>query len=161
QEGASTITQQLARTLYLDGARSWRRKIGETLIAIWLEQRYTKARILEAYLNSVYLGHDGDVAVYGLPAAARRYFGKDLDSLEPAEIAWLAAGIRGPNRLLAGPSSEAKALRDGILEALQRDGELDARSARHAVEAPLARRPVAALSIAPYFVDVAARELSH
>src|SRR5262245_12812753 len=68
QEGASTITQQLARTLYLDGARSWRRKIGETLIAIWLEQRYTKARILEAYLNSVYLGHDGDVAVYGLPA---------------------------------------------------------------------------------------------
>src|SRR5262245_43502294 len=69
REGASTITQQLARTLFLDGARTWRRKALESMIAVWLEARYSKARILEAYLNSVYLGHDGDIAVYGLPAA--------------------------------------------------------------------------------------------
>src|SRR5262249_35164634 len=125
QEGGSTITQQLARTLFLDGSRTWRRKIGEATIALWLAIRYSQSDILEAYLNSVYLGHDGDVAVYGLPAAARRYFGKDIASLNAAEAAWLAAGIRAPNRILNGPSREAKTLRDGILEALLRDHVLD------------------------------------
>ena len=72
-QGASTITQQLARTLFLDTHRTWSRKARETAIALMLEVRYSKSRILETYLNSVYLGQDGDVPVYGLPAAARRF----------------------------------------------------------------------------------------
>src|SRR5262249_36380676 len=76
REGASTITQQLARTVYLDGERRWSRKMREALIAFLLELRYSKERILEAYLNSVYLGHDGDVSVHGVAAASRHFFGK-------------------------------------------------------------------------------------
>lgn len=160
QEGASTITQQLARTLFLDGTRTWRRKIGEAMIALWLEARYSKARILEAYLNSVYLGHDGDVAVYGLPAAARRYFGKELGALEVRDIAWLASGIQAPNRLLSGASSAAKARRDSVIEALEQNGAIDYRSAQRALGQPLERRSTQMASLAPYFLDVAAHEVA-
>jgi penicillin-binding protein 1B len=161
REGASTITQQLARTLFLDGTRTWRRKIGEAMIALWLEARYSKARILEAYLNSVYLGHDGDVAVYGLPAAARRYFGKEIGELEVREVAWLASSIRAPNRLLNAASSAAKARRDNVIEALERDGALDARAARRALDLRLERHLPQTAALAPYFLDVAAHELAH
>src|SRR6266403_29557 len=90
REGGSTITQQLARTLFLDTRRTWGRKAREAFIALLLEVRYSKPRILEAYVNSVYLGHDGDLPVPGLPAAARHFLGKDVAALDVDEAAWLA-----------------------------------------------------------------------
>ncbi|MGC8819629.1 MAG: transglycosylase domain-containing protein [Fervidobacterium sp.] len=93
-QGGSTITQQLARTLYLTQERSWKRKIKEALIALWLEQNYSKEEILEMYINSVYLGN----GIYGFPAAAKYYFGKTLDELTPLEVAMLVSTLRSPEK---------------------------------------------------------------
>lgn len=91
-QGGSTITQQLARTIYLSTERTWKRKIKEALIAFWLEQNYSKEEILEMYINSVYLGN----GIYGFPAAAKYYFGKTLNELNPLEVAMLVATLRSP-----------------------------------------------------------------
>ena len=96
-EGGSTITQQLVKSL--DGAqRTWLQKVRSALLAVALECRYSKAEILEAYLNTVYLGQYGPVSMYGLGAAAITYFQKDVKDLDVAEAAMLAGMIRGPNR---------------------------------------------------------------
>ncbi|HET8576121.1 MAG TPA: PBP1A family penicillin-binding protein [Methylomirabilota bacterium] len=159
REGGSTITQQLARTLFLDSRRRWNRKVREAFIALLLEARYSKARILETYLNTVYLGQYGDVAVHGLPAAARSFLGKDLAALQVEEAAWLAGAIRAPNRLLAGPRPEAKKRRDEILLAMQEARLIPPAAARRAMAQPLRWRPTEIPRTSPYFVDVVAREL--
>ncbi|HET7219417.1 MAG TPA: PBP1A family penicillin-binding protein [Vicinamibacterales bacterium] len=93
REGGSTITQQLARAGQLSPARTFERKIREAAIALRLEERYTKAEILEAYLNTVYFGE----GFYGVEAAARGYFGKAAADLGVAEAALLAALVRSPS----------------------------------------------------------------
>ena len=160
RQGASTITQQLARTLFLDTQRSWSRKVRETAIALMLEVRYSKSRILEAYLNNVYLGQDGDVPVYGFPAAARRFFGKDVAGLEIHEAALLAGAIRAPNRLLGGARSEGQRRRDEILLAMKDQGLIDAATLRAATSKPVPRRSTDFGRTAPYFVDFVAAELA-
>ena len=160
RQGASTITQQLARTLFLDTQRTWSRKVRETIIALMLEVRYTKSRILETYLNSVYLGQDGDVPLYGFPAAARRFFGKEVAGLEIHEAALLAGAIRAPNRLLAGARPEAKGRRDEILRVMNEQGLLDAATLRTATSKPVPRRSPDFGRTAPYFVDFVAAELA-
>ena len=97
--GASTITQQLARGLFLSRERTWSRKLHEIAIAMLLELRYSKQEILEAYLNTVYLGQERDAAVLGVAAGARHRFGKSLDALRLDEAALLASAIRAPNRI--------------------------------------------------------------
>ena len=96
KRGGSTITQQLAKNLYLSPERSYLRKIREAAIALRLERELTKNRILEIYLNSIEWGE----RVYGAEAASRRYFGKNAAALAPEEAAWLAAMIPGPRRAL-------------------------------------------------------------
>ena len=103
--GASTITQQLARGLFLSRERTWARKVREVIIALWLERRYSKERILEAYLNTVYLGQERDAAVLGVAAGARHLLGKDISALRLDEAALLAAAIRAPNRCSRPPGS--------------------------------------------------------
>jgi penicillin-binding protein 1A len=93
-EGGSTITQQLARNLFLTPARNLARKVRETLLALWLEQRFTKNEILEIYLNRVYLG----AGTYGVDAAARRYFGKSARRLDLWESAVIAGLLKAPTR---------------------------------------------------------------
>ena len=159
RQGASTITQQLARTLFLDTRRTWARKLRETAISLMLEFRYSKSRILETYLNTVYLGQIGDVPVYGLPAAARHFLGKDLAALEIHEAAWLAGAIRAPNRLLAGAQAEARTRRNEVLVAMQEQGLIDPRTAERALSKALPRLSPDANRVAPYFVDVVAAEL--
>lgn len=92
KEGASTITQQLARTLYLDLESTLDRKIREAYTAIKIEERYTKDEILEMYINSVYYGN----GAYGLFVASQRYFGKKPIDLSTAEIAYLVGVINRP-----------------------------------------------------------------
>ncbi len=160
REGASTITQQVARTVFLDTARTWSRKLREAIIAVLLEARYSKAYILETYLNTVYLGHDGDVSVHGVSAASRQFLGKDLGSIRLDEAAWLASLIRAPNRLLAAQPEEARRRRDEIIRQMQAEHLIDAATANQALAQPL-RRPVSARArVASYFVDVVTRELS-
>jgi 1A family penicillin-binding protein len=157
RQGASTITQQLARTLFLDTERTWSRKLRETVIALMLEVRYSKERILETYLNTVYLGQDGDVPVYGFPAAARRFLGKDVTALEIHEAALLAGAIRAPNRLLR---PEGQGRRNEILTAMHEQGLIDLQTMRKAESKPVPSRSPNFARSAPYFVDFVAGELA-
>ena len=93
-QGGSTITQQLAKVLFLSPERSLPRKIRETLLALWLEHRFTKNQILEIYLNRVYLG----AGTYGVDAAAHRYFGKSAAKLSLFESAVIAGLLKAPSR---------------------------------------------------------------
>jgi penicillin-binding protein 1A len=94
-QGGSTITQQLAKNLFLTPERSLARKIRETLLALWLEHRFTKDQLLEIYLNRVYLG----AGAYGVDAAARRYFGKSARHTTLYESAAIAGLLKAPTRL--------------------------------------------------------------
>jgi penicillin-binding protein 1A len=93
-QGGSTITQQLAKVLFLTPERSLARKARETLLALWLERRFTKDQILEIYLNRVYLG----AGTYGVDAAAHRYFGKSATKLSLFESAVIAGLLKAPSR---------------------------------------------------------------
>jgi penicillin-binding protein 1A len=92
KEGASTLTQQLARNLYLSSAKLWTRKIRETLTALQIERTYSKPEILEMYLNHMYFAHSS----YGIEAAARKYFHKNVDSLKVEESALLIGILQRP-----------------------------------------------------------------
>jgi len=93
-QGGSTLTQQLAKNLFLTSERTTRRKVQEMLLAFWLEHTYTKDQILTAYLNRVYLG----AGAYGVDAAANVYFGKPVSALNLRECATLAGLLRAPSR---------------------------------------------------------------
>lgn len=93
--GASTLTQQLARNLFLSADKTLTRKIKEWILALQIEQIYTKDEILGMYLNQIYMGR----GTYGMQAAARLYFGKDVWDLRPAESTLLAGIIQRPNKL--------------------------------------------------------------
>jgi len=97
-QGGSTITQQLAKNLFLSAGRTPLRKLREAALALVVEARYDKATILQAYLNEVYLGQDGARAIHGVGAAARYYFGKEVGRISLAESALLAGMISAPNR---------------------------------------------------------------
>ena len=92
-EGGSTITQQLAKNAYLTQDRTYKRKIQEVFLALQLERKYTKDAILELYLNQIYFGQ----GAYGVQAAARTYFGKDVKDLDLNECAMLAGIPKSPN----------------------------------------------------------------
>ncbi len=94
-QGGSTITQQLAKNLFLTQERTMTRKVQELVLAFWLEHKFTKTEILELYLNRVYFG----AGAYGVEAAAQRYFGKSARQVTLAESAMLAGLVRSPSRL--------------------------------------------------------------
>ncbi|MCX5495106.1 penicillin-binding protein 1A [Kaistia dalseonensis] len=105
-QGGSTLTQQLAKNLFLKPERTFDRKLQEAIMAVWLEAKYTKAQILEAYLNRVYLG----AGAYGVDAASRRYFGKSARDISLKEAAILAGLLKAPSRY--APTSNQKAADD-------------------------------------------------
>ena len=94
-QGGSTITQQLAKNLFLTQERTLSRKLQEVVLALWLERKFSKTEILELYLNRVYFG----AGAYGVEAAAQRYFGKSAPKLTLAEAAMLAGLVQSPSRL--------------------------------------------------------------
>ncbi|TYK67351.1 penicillin-binding protein 1B [Colwellia echini] len=96
-QGGSTLTQQLAKNMFLSRDRTITRKVQEALMAVILELRYSKDQILEAYLNEVYLGQNGAHGVYGFGLAAQFYFDRKIDQLTPAQIALLIAQVKGPS----------------------------------------------------------------
>lgn len=155
--GASTITQQLARGLFLTRERTWARKVREVGIALLLERRYSKERILEAYLNTVYLGQERDAAVLGVAAGAHHLLGKDISALRLEEAALLAAAIRAPNRVYSDESALVRARRDHVLDAMVAQGIATEPEARLARTRPL-RPPTAPPSRAPWFVEMAREE---
>lgn len=111
RQGASTITQQLARSLFLSPERSFKRKVKEALLARKMEKALTKNEILEIYLNQIYFGH----GAYGVQAAARTYFGKDVGELSLAECAFLAELPRAPNDYSPYFNPEKAKQRQGVV----------------------------------------------
>jgi penicillin-binding protein 1B len=132
-QGGSTITQQTVKNLYLGQQRTWWRKIREMGMSLILDARYDKDEILEVYLNEVYLGQRGPVAVCGVEAAARFYFGLPLSDLSLGEWALLAGMIRSPGSYNPFVHPErAVERRAQVLDAMQRLGHLDAAEAEAA-----------------------------
>lgn len=103
REGGSTLTQQLAKNLFLTQERTLERKLQEVILAVWLEVKYSKAQILELYLNRIYFGS----GAYGVEAAAQRYFGKSARLVTLSEAAMLAGLVRSPSRLAPTRNPEA------------------------------------------------------
>src|SRR5579864_5472340 len=104
-QGGSTITQQLAKNLFLTPERTLTRKIQEALLALWLEREFTKDQLLEIYLNRVYLG----AGTYGVDAAARRYFNKSARDVTLYEAADIAGLLRAPTRFSPAGDRERSA----------------------------------------------------
>lgn len=96
-QGGSTITQQLVKNMYLSSERKLWRKINEALMALIMDYRFSKDEILEAYLNEVYLGQDRARSIHGFGLASQFYFGRDLENLQPDQIATLVALVKGPS----------------------------------------------------------------
>ena len=135
-QGGSTLTQQLAKNLFLKPERTVERKVQEVLLALWLEQKYTKDQILEMYLNRVYFGS----GAYGVDAAARRYFGKGARDVTLSEAATLAGLLKAPSRL--SPARDPKAAEERarlVLAAMRAQKLIGDRELTTAMSAPAAR----------------------
>ena len=117
REGGSTITQQLAKISFLTGSKTFRRKLEEALLAMWLEKRLTKNQILERYLSSAYFGK----GCFGVRAAARYFFDKPVGELNVSESALLVALLRSPVRFSANLDEARKDARL-VVRAMVRDG---------------------------------------
>jgi penicillin-binding protein 1A len=149
RQGGSTITQQLAKTNFLSGDRTIKRKAQEVIIAFWLEAWLTKQEILSRYLSSVYFG-DG---VYGLRAAAHHYFGRDPEKLNLAQSAMLAGLVQAPSRLAPTRHLAAAQKRSRlVLGAMADTGAIsEARARSTALARPVARE--SKLPAGTYFAD--------
>jgi penicillin-binding protein 1A len=125
RQGGSTLTQQLAKNLFLDANRTFERKIQEAMLALYLESRYSKDQILTLYLNRVYFG----AGVYGIEAAAQRFFGKHAQQLTLPEAAMLAGSVKAPARYNPLADADAAMGRAGVvLQAMQDAGFIDAKT---------------------------------
>jgi penicillin-binding protein 1B len=142
QQGGSTITQQLAKMAMLRPARTVPRKVLEAWLATLLEYRFDKRRILEAYLNRIYLGQDGGWQLQGVEAASQFYFGKRADELALPEAALIAGLIAAPNRFdpFAHPDA-ARARRNLVIAAMVRARHVDPALAEQLRAAPLPAAP--------------------
>ena len=161
-QGGSTLTQQLVKNLYLSPERSLRRKALEAVMAVILDARYSKDEILEAYLNEIYLGRRGSIAITGAGQAARHYFGKEVSDLDLAESATLAGMIRAPNAYSPFRSPEkTRQRRDLVLKLLREERKITDEQLRAALAEPLTPRTrVEERTKAPHFVDFVKSELA-
>jgi penicillin-binding protein 1A len=156
--GASTITQQVAKNFLLTNEVSFDRKIKEAILAIRIERAFTKDRILELYLNEIYLGNGS----YGVAAAALNYFNKSMNELSIAETAFLASLPKAPNNYNPVTKSEAaKGRRNWVVGRMLEDGRISPEEAETAINAPLlvASREDLEFVQADYFTEEVRREL--
>ncbi|MBP3952752.1 transglycosylase domain-containing protein [Bacillus suaedae] len=158
-QGASTITQQYARNLYLSHDKTWKRKWNELLYSLRLEMNYDKDQILEGYLNTVYYGH----GAYGIEAAAQHYFGKTAEQLNLAEASMLAGIPKGPSYYSPLFDLERAKKRQGVvLQSMVATGYLNQIEAdeAHLEELTFVQNELDQPStIGPYFQDTVEKEL--
>jgi len=158
-QGASTLTMQLARNLFLSPDRSWQRKVQEAMLAIQIERRFTKSQIFTLYANQIGLGH----GVFGFEAASEFYFSKPAKQLTLPEAALLAGLPKGPTYYSPiNHPDRAQKRRNLVINAMLEDGKVTAAQANDARSAPvtlhLAHDPN---SLAPYFVEEIRRYLEN
>lgn len=160
-QGGSTITQQLVKNYFLTNERSLKRKAKELVLAVLLESKYSKDEILETYLNIIYMGQSGPFQVIGFGAAARHYFGKDLNDINLSQCALLAAVLNGPG--VYDPwlkPDRALSRREMVLQKMFNLKMISQKDFEEAKSIPLPNRPPPIASeTAPYFVEAAADQL--
>jgi penicillin-binding protein 1B len=162
RQGASTITQQLVKNMFLSAERTYQRKFAEAFMAMAIERRLSKEQILALYCEHIYLGQSRFTAIYGFKQAAQVYFGKSLSELTTAEAATLAGMAKAPNRFsLYAKPEEAIARRNVVLDCMLEAGSISFEEAAAAQAEKLAVLPAKALdnSSAPHFVDYLKTEL--
>jgi penicillin-binding protein 1B len=162
RQGGSTITQQLAKNYFLTPDRSLVRKFQEALLAIVMECNYSKHEILEIYLNEIYLGQKGSVAVNGIGEAAYFYFGKPVQELSLSEVATIAGLIKAPNHYSPYIDKNAcRRRRNSILKAMQSRGWIsDAQLQAHTKTPVITAGYTIYGKQAPYFIDYLAQQLT-
>ncbi|ULT56942.1 PBP1A family penicillin-binding protein [Neobacillus drentensis] len=160
-QGASTITQQYARNLFLEHDKTWKRKLTEAFYTIRLEMNYSKKDILEGYLNTIYYGN----GAYGVEAASQYYFGKKASELTLAEASMLAGIPKGPG--IYSPLAnigKAKTRQAVILKTMVENGYITKKAAQAAAAAPLRLEGVHSthkVKVAPYFQDAVRNALKN
>ncbi|WP_042463674.1 transglycosylase domain-containing protein [Neobacillus dielmonensis] len=160
-QGASTITQQYARNLFLEHDKTWKRKLLEAFYTIRLEMNYSKKQILEGYLNTIYYGN----GAYGVEAASQYYFGKPASKLTLSEASMLAGIPKGPGIYSPLSSMEkAKDRQNIILQSMVKNGYISKTKAEQAVSQPLqvtGEHPAKKVKVAPYFQDAVKNALKN
>lgn len=161
RQGASTITQQMARNLYLTREKTIRRKLKEIFMAIMIEFRYSKDEILEKYFNEVYFGQLGSLEIHGVSLAAKHYFGKSLQKLSIAEQAFLAGIVRGPSYYSPYRNLErAKKRQEFVLKKMHEEGAISSRAYKKALKEKLVfATPSKSANISIYFTDFVRTQL--
>ncbi len=162
RQGGSTVTQQLAKNLYLSAERTMTRKLREAMLAVMLEWRYSKEEILEAYLNQIFWGRSGSSNLIGIGAAAWAHLGKRVEELDLADGALLAGMIQAPaaNSPVRNPES-ARARRDFVLDRLAELRWVSADTAAAAKEKELPTHEIVlSRRLAPYYASAVAEELA-
>ncbi|TPI38301.1 penicillin-binding protein [Mesorhizobium sp. B3-1-6] len=155
-QGGSTLTQQLAKNLFLTPDRTLERKVQEVLLALWLEHKHSKDQILEMYLNRVYFGS----GAYGVEAASRRYFGKSARDVTLSEAALLAGLLKAPSKL--SPARDPKAAEERaqlVLAAMRETGKISDKEYKTALSAPATRAPSYWTGSENYVADTVMDEL--
>ncbi len=162
-QGGSTITMQLSRGFFLSPEKTVKRKIVEMLIALELEQKFSKQRIFQMYANQVYMGQRGSFTIAGFAEASHAYFNKDIKNITLPEAALLAAMIQRPN-YLSPYKNPKRALerRNLVLDSMVETGAITREEADRAKATPLKlATPNVEASDAPYFVDLVKDQLSN
>ncbi|MFN3878301.1 MAG: PBP1A family penicillin-binding protein [Brevundimonas sp.] len=149
-QGGSTLTQQLAKNLFLTPDQNMRRKVQELMLAVWLEMKFSKKEILALYLNRVYFG----AGAYGIEAASQRYFDKSAKNLTVGEAALLAGLLKAPSRYSPVSESERAAARATVvLNEMEEAGVITAAQREQAVTQPVIVSRTLATQHAQYFID--------
>ena len=162
RQGGSTLTQQLVKNFYLSPERTIKRKANEALMALLLEQRYSKTEILETYINEINLGQNGNHSINGFGLAAQFYFGQPISELNLAQSALLIGLVKGPSQYNPWRNPEmALARRNTVLQIMLQQGVITQNQHDKAHEAPLGvlKTPLAGRSLFPDFLDVVRRQL--
>jgi len=162
RQGGSTLTQQLVKNFYLTNERSITRKATEAMMAMLLEMHYDKREILEAYLNEVFLGQDGQRAVHGFGLASQYFFSQPLSELKLHQVALLVGMVKGPSQFNPRRNPErALERRNLVLDLLAEQGVVTAEEAAAAKAKPLGVTPRGSMADSSYpaFLDLVKRQL--
>ena len=158
--GASTLTQQLVKNTFLTQERTKKRKVQEWIMSVALERRLSKDKVLELYLNDVWLGQRGSFAIHGVPEASRLFFSKDISNVSLSEAATIAGVIQSPPRHSPFNNPErSKERRNVVLKAMADAGFITEDAAVRASREPLQVSARSLENEAPYFVDFIGQEL--
>ncbi len=161
-QGGSTLTQQLIKNLFLSRHQTYKRKFDEAIMALSLELNYTKEQILEAYLNEVYMGQDGNRSIHGFGMAGRFYFERSIEDLRPKEIALLVGLLKGPSYYDPRRNPERAIQRRNTILQMMLDHKLIRQDvAEKSMKSPLGvtPNPPSGNSHFPAFLDLVKRRL--